>query len=232
MTGFLDLPRELRDFVYAFAARDDDPVLIFSNMYPRKLVTSHDSTALLLTSKQIHAEYSEMLIKNGLVVIAYGKDRRFDILNSIPPTVARRTRTLIAIVELDGMRAEGWKLDSVEEAISPVLKDVLTDVESLGQVFPNLHGIEMQWWNDLSIAGDRERSGEWINALLSVNLVKSSELWRGYLGGCADLDSMGGTHFTQPSINPRLHFYSQRCSNTPEDETPAPHFILVLNGTL
>jgi hypothetical protein len=182
MATFTSLPQELRDLIYEHAGYEQSFYMISGSSAP-KLVTDRNSTSLLLACKQVRAEYKEVLVQNAAVVLCFNKGSLEARPMAVPMSLTKRVKQLTVIVDLDGLKDPEWQRKDAFTTVSPTLFNVIAQMERCLLAFPGLQRVEVQWWNDLSETRDREGISEWTNALLGIGLVKSQELWFGYLGG-------------------------------------------------
>jgi hypothetical protein len=182
MTLFERLPRELRDLIYGYVANEQS-VYIASGTLAPKLMTGWSSMGLLLANRQTYREYHGVLLRTSSVVLCFDKSNLDEQTIAVHPIISMRTRHLTAIIDLDGLKEKGWKPKGPSTAMSPMLLDLIAQVEHGLRSFSNLESVDLQWWNDLSTTSDRNNLGQWMNALVSCGLIRTQELWYGYLGG-------------------------------------------------
>jgi hypothetical protein len=205
---FERFPRELRDLIYECTV-EEQPVYIASATSVPNLTTSRGSRGLLLTSKQIRAEYKEILLRRAAVVLCFNKTSPNKMNVPTSTSLSKHTRRLTTIIDLDGLREPGWQVDGGHAPLSPQLMAVIAQLERALDSFPNLESVDIRWWNDLSVANDRNEMAEWMSALVNSGLIETEELWFGYFGGKLNCPAQLRDHLIS-----RRHFRGHTKSRT------------------
>lgn len=190
--SLLTLPREIRDLIYD-GLNDRVPIYILPKSGHPRLLVSQDSQRLLLVNGQLCDEHRQHLLRHARVVLCFDKLSVGRSHPVYPAFLTRRMKTLTAIIDLDGINPPNWSAKDSEPALNVILGQLIEYVELALSSFKNLEEVEIQWWNDLSVSEHASSPGEWTNALISAGLLRTQELWFGYLGGTlGDLKRLHG----------------------------------------
>lgn len=170
--------------IYAYLI-NIDPLYITSAATGKSFLLKQRTSGILLASKQIHEEFTGMLMLRSSLVLCFGRSHAKGKRTPPPPPppLSQRSTHILVIVDLNGLKDPEWRPNSADPAPGARLLEVLEEVEATLRCFPRLQTFEIQWWNDLSVATDRSNMAEWIAVLIASGLVKTHELWFGYLNG-------------------------------------------------